>query len=113
MDESNADVAESTDFLSSSRQSSDSNNMSDSTVDKSANVSADEAKNSSRSGLSSGAIAGIAVGVSLFVIIVLALAIRWLVLAHKKRSAEKYWDREMNKMQSVRSLGQPGQGDQE
>ncbi|KAJ1832428.1 hypothetical protein LPJ63_003535 [Coemansia sp. RSA 2711] len=62
-----------------------------------------------RRGLSGAAIAGIAVGVSVVVLVALGLVARWLLVVIRRRRAERYWDREMEKMQSRRSLpgGQP------
>ncbi|KAJ2366770.1 hypothetical protein H4S01_002528 [Coemansia sp. RSA 2610] len=68
-----------------------------------------EPETHTRRGLSGAAIAGIAVGVSVVVLVALGLVARWLLVVVRRRRAERYWDREMEKMQSRRSLpgGQP------
>ncbi|KAJ2710848.1 hypothetical protein H4R19_003543 [Coemansia spiralis] len=64
----------------------------------------DEAALGGRQGLSAGAIAGIAIAAAVVVAAVAAVATRYALVARRRRCAEAYWDREIAKVQSARSL---------
>ncbi|KAJ2762697.1 hypothetical protein IWQ57_005737, partial [Coemansia nantahalensis] len=57
-----------------------------------------------RRGLTAGAILGIAIAAVVVAVAVSAVATRYALMARRKRRAEAYWDHEIAKMQSARSL---------
>ncbi|KAJ2385497.1 hypothetical protein GGI05_004683 [Coemansia sp. RSA 2603] len=75
-------------------------------TDTTENATAEKNNAKKKKGLSTGAIVGIAIGASLMGLLAIIIGIRYAREVARRRSAERYWEREVRNLRSAKDLSQ-------